>query len=126
MKAIPLRRTGGPSVIRLRRRLRAQFRDAGAARDGDLLRSARQPARRRFVDRDAGQFGRKPGASLFHDPLFDDRPDIRAATMKSLLGHLAADRIRPLIHHRLPLADAARAHELLESGNVIGKLLLKP
>lgn len=67
-----------------------------------------------------------PALRFFTIHSFDDRPDIRAATMKTLLSHLAADRIRPLIHDRLPLADAARAHELLESGNVIGKLLLKP
>jgi NADPH:quinone reductase len=67
-----------------------------------------------------------PALRFFTIHSFDDRPDIRAATMKTLLGHLAAGRIRPLIHDRLPLADAARAHELLESGNVIGKLLLKP
>jgi NADPH2:quinone reductase len=46
--------------------------------------------------------------------------------MRTLLDHLAAGRIRPLIYDRLPLGDAARAHELLESGVVIGKLLLKP
>jgi putative PIG3 family NAD(P)H quinone oxidoreductase len=33
-------------------------------------------------------------------------------------------RLRPVIHARLPLADAARAHELLDSGAVFGKLLL--
>jgi NADPH:quinone reductase len=43
-----------------------------------------------------------------------------------LLGHLAAGEIRPLICDRLLLAEAARAHELLESGAVMGKLLLKP
>lgn len=46
--------------------------------------------------------------------------------MRTLLDHLAAGRINPLIYDRLPLAEAARAHELLESGTVIGKLLLKP
>ena len=46
--------------------------------------------------------------------------------MKVLLDHLPAGRIRPLIHDRLPLADAGRAQELLESGQIIGKLLLKP
>ena len=35
-------------------------------------------------------------------------------------------RIRPLVHDRLPLAEAGRAEALLESGQVIGKLLLKP
>jgi NADPH2:quinone reductase len=67
-----------------------------------------------------------PALRFFTIHSFDDRPDIRAATMKTLLGHLAAGEIRPLIHDRLPLAEAARAHELLESGAVIGKLLLKP
>ena len=67
-----------------------------------------------------------PALRFFTIHSFDNRPDIRAATMKTLLGHLAAGCIRPLIHDRLPLADAARAHELLESGNVIGKLVLKP
>ena len=46
--------------------------------------------------------------------------------MRTLLDHLAAGRINPLIDDRLPLAEAARAHELLESETVIGKLLLKP
>lgn len=67
-----------------------------------------------------------PAVRFFTIHSFDDRPDIRAATMKTLLGHLAAGEIRPLIHDRLPLADAARAHQLLEAGAVIGKLLLKP
>jgi len=67
-----------------------------------------------------------PALRFFTIHSFDDRPDIRAATMNILLSHLAAGRIRPLIHDRLPLSEAARAHELLESGQVIGKLLLKP
>jgi NADPH:quinone reductase len=67
-----------------------------------------------------------PALRIFTIHTFDQRPDIRAATMKLLLGHLAAGEIRPLIHDRLPLAHAARAHEMLESGAVIGKLLLKP
>jgi NADPH:quinone reductase len=67
-----------------------------------------------------------PALRLFTIHSFDSRPDIRAATMKALLGYLAAGSIRPLIHYRLPLAQAARAHAMLEAGEVIGKLLLKP
>ena len=70
--------------------------------------------------------GKGPAIRFFTIHSFDDRPDIRAATMKVLLDHLAAGRIRSLIHDRLPLADAGRAQQLLESGQVIGKLLLKP
>lgn len=69
---------------------------------------------------------KSPAVRFFTIHSFDDRPDIRAATMETLLGHLAAGRIRPLIHDRLPLAEAGRAQALLESGAVIGKLLLKP
>jgi NADPH:quinone reductase-like Zn-dependent oxidoreductase len=46
--------------------------------------------------------------------------------MTVLLDHLAAGRIRPLTHDRLRLAEAGRTQALLESGQVIGKLLLKP
>jgi NADPH2:quinone reductase len=67
-----------------------------------------------------------PALRFFTIHSFDSRPDIRAATMKALLGHLAAGEIRPVVHDRLPLAEAGRAHQLLESGQVIGKLLLKP
>jgi NADPH:quinone reductase len=69
---------------------------------------------------------KSPAMRFFTIHSFDDRPDVRMATRKVLLEHLAAGRICPLIHDRLPLAEAARAHELLESGQVIGKLLLKP
>lgn len=35
-------------------------------------------------------------------------------------------RVRPVVHARVPLDEAARAHELLESGEVFGKVLLVP
>ena len=35
-------------------------------------------------------------------------------------------RLRPVVHARLPLADAAAAHRLLDTGEVFGKLLLVP
>jgi NADPH:quinone reductase-like Zn-dependent oxidoreductase len=43
-----------------------------------------------------------------------------------LLDHLAVGRIKPMIHARLKLAYAGRAQAMLESGEVIGKVLLKP
>jgi NADPH:quinone reductase len=69
---------------------------------------------------------KSPAVRFFTIHSLDDRPDIRSATMKVLVDLLATGRFRPLIHDRLPLAEAARAHELLETGAVIGKLLLKP
>jgi NADPH2:quinone reductase len=34
------------------------------------------------------------------------------------------ERIRPVVHATFPLADAARAHMLMESGQHIGKIVL--
>jgi NADPH:quinone reductase-like Zn-dependent oxidoreductase len=39
---------------------------------------------------------------------------------------VADGRVRPVVHARVPLADAADAHRLLDSGEVFGKLLLVP
>jgi NADPH2:quinone reductase len=56
----------------------------------------------------------------------DDKPDIRAQSMRYLFEKLAAGAIRPLIHARLPLKDARLAHEMIEARQVIGKIVLKP
>ncbi len=39
---------------------------------------------------------------------------------------LEDSRLRPVIHARLPLEEAAAAHGLLVSGAVFGKLVLTP
>jgi putative PIG3 family NAD(P)H quinone oxidoreductase len=39
---------------------------------------------------------------------------------------LDGGRLRPLIHARFPLAEAAAAHSLMESGELVGKLVLVP
>ncbi|HEX3914502.1 MAG TPA: zinc-binding dehydrogenase, partial [Steroidobacteraceae bacterium] len=57
---------------------------------------------------------------------WDDLVEERRAGMRALIDMLAAGKLRPRIHGHLPLAEAARAHELLESGVVMGKLLLRP
>ena len=33
-------------------------------------------------------------------------------------------RVKPVVHATVPLADAARAHQMLEDGGVVGKILL--
>src|SRR4051812_34363614 len=66
-----------------------------------------------------------PAVRFFTIHSFDRRPDIREAATNALLDHLAAGHIRPLIHARLPLAEASRAHQMLESGEVIGKIVMK-
>jgi NADPH2:quinone reductase len=56
----------------------------------------------------------------------DSDPARRAHATRELIRLLAERHIHPAIHERLPLAEARRAHQLLESGEVLGKLLLKP
>ena len=43
-----------------------------------------------------------------------------------LLQLLAAEKIRPIVTERVPLAEAARAHQLLERGGHAGKVVLVP
>lgn len=48
------------------------------------------------------------------------------ASLADLLDLLAAGRISPVIAERFPLADAVRAHEVLERGGHAGKMVLIP
>jgi NADPH2:quinone reductase len=77
------------------------------------------------LDRGPGYLA-SPAIRFFTMHTFDERPEYRAQSMRDLIDKLAAGDIRPLIHARLPLKDARRAHEMLEARQVIGKVLLKP
>jgi NADPH:quinone reductase-like Zn-dependent oxidoreductase len=48
------------------------------------------------------------------------------ADLAALFALLARREIAPLVAHRIPLAGARRAHELLGAGGVIGKIVLVP
>lgn len=54
----------------------------------------------------------------------------KARIVRDVLTHVwpmvEDGRVRPVVHARLPLDEAARAHELLDSGEVFGKVLLVP
>ena len=67
-----------------------------------------------------------PAIRSFSIHAWDDRTEDRRAGMRALVDMLAAGQLHPHIHARLPLAEARKAHELLESGAVMGKLLLQP
>ena len=45
-------------------------------------------------------------------------------TMTELLDYLAAGKIHPVVADRIPLAEASRAHELIERGGYAGKVVL--
>jgi len=53
-------------------------------------------------------------------------PMLVYGVLMALLELLREGKIRPHIHEIVPLEEAARAHRLLESGGVMGKVLLEP
>ncbi|HUV91900.1 MAG TPA: medium chain dehydrogenase/reductase family protein [Anaerolineales bacterium] len=60
-------------------------------------------------------------------PLAPDLSEDKAwyrATLAELLDLLAAGKIKPVVAERIPLVEAARAHELLERGGYAGKVVL--
>ena len=73
------------------------------------------------------KFVRSAGIRTFMLPsIFELDPALMARSAEILFAYLADKRIKPHIYERIPLSEAARAHELLESGKVLGKLILKP
>jgi NADPH:quinone reductase len=67
-----------------------------------------------------------PAVRQFTIHTWDHLVEERRAGMRTLIDMLAAGKLHPRIHARLPLSEATRAHEMLESGEVVGKLLLLP
>jgi len=53
-----------------------------------------------------------------------EKAAIAAALERHVWPLLAAGRCKPIVHARFPLAEAARAHELMESSTHIGKIVL--
>jgi NADPH2:quinone reductase len=47
-------------------------------------------------------------------------------TLAELLDLLAAGKLKPVVAERIPLLEAARAHEVLERGGYAGKVVLNP
>ena len=56
----------------------------------------------------------------------DDWPELRARCTHDLIRLLHEGTIQVPIYERVPLAEAARAHRIFESGKVMGKLIMKP
>ena len=46
------------------------------------------------------------------------------ATLTELLGRLASGQLDPVVAERVPMAEAARAHKILEQGRYAGKVVL--
>lgn len=53
-----------------------------------------------------------------------EKAEIVADVAERLWPMVARGAVKPIVHDRVPMADAATAHSMLESGEVVGKLLL--
>jgi NADPH:quinone reductase len=70
--------------------------------------------------------GNSPAIRHFTIHTWDHLVVERRAGVRAVIDMLAAGKLHPRIHAVLPLSEAAHAHEMLESGAVLGKLLLRP
>jgi NADPH2:quinone reductase len=85
------------------------------------------PPERNLSEQLAVHFGKSVGIKTFVIySIAESSRERMARTMDRLFTYLAEKKIRPHIDRRVPLSDAAVAHELIETGSVMGKLLLKP
>lgn len=69
---------------------------------------------------------KSPGVRCFTMHSFDHDPAARRRVAERVIEIFAAGSVRPPVDQRLPLAEARQAHERLDAGAVLGKLILKP
>jgi NADPH2:quinone reductase len=70
--------------------------------------------------------GKCLGVRVYSIHTLDHNRALRRALMERAIGLMAAGQLRPAPPTLLPLADAARAHELMEAGRTMGKVVLVP
>lgn len=97
------------------------------ARGGRLVVIGMQQGRRGELDLSAllSRLGTISGTMLRSRPP-EEKARIVADTEQHLWPLFAAGTVRPVIHARIPFTEAQSAHDLLESGEAFGKVLLVP
>lgn len=66
------------------------------------------------------------GVRVYSIHALDEQPLIRRALMQRAIALMAEGRLRPPPPTLLPLAEAGRAHALMEAASTLGKLVLVP
>ena len=66
------------------------------------------------------------GIRYFSIHVHDSNPSGFRKVKERVLALIAEGSVRPPIYNVLPLSEARRAHEMIESGEVLGKLVLHP
>jgi NADPH2:quinone reductase len=69
---------------------------------------------------------KSPAVRCFTMHTYDHMEEPRREAMARALALLGSGQVRPAIAERLPLAQASRAHELIEQRIATGKIVLKP
>ena len=64
-------------------------------------------------------------ASTLRPRSTEEKGRIAAALEANVWPLIKAGKIKPVIHARFPLAEAEKAHELMESSSHIGKIILE-
>jgi len=90
------------------------FNMLGGFPQDDLFREMRQ------------HLAKSPAVRCFTMHSYDHDPEGRSRVLSGVLDLFARRAVRPPVHRRLPLAEARRAHEMLDRREVLGKLILSP
>ena len=69
---------------------------------------------------------KSPAVRCFTMHAYDHDPVGKRQVTDTVIGLFADRKVDPPIHERIPLAQARRAHEILDARAVMGKLLLMP
>jgi acryloyl-coenzyme A reductase len=80
-----------------------------------------------FVGQLTGEFVQlNPAQMFFRNLSIKSAKSTSREQLRDTLALLARNLVRSVILERLPLAEAAAAHELVEAGRSTGRLVLKP
>ena len=69
---------------------------------------------------------KSPSVRCFTMHSYDHDPAAKQRIVAAVLAVFAAGAVKPPVYRKLPLAEARRAHEMLDAREVLGKLILKP
>lgn len=72
------------------------------------------------------RLGKSLAVRCFSWHAFDGAPEKGQQIIDAVVEQFAAGTFNPPIHELMPLADARRAHEMLDAREIMGKLVLKP
>ena len=70
--------------------------------------------------------GKSPGVRCFSWHTFDQDVTTRQRILYEVIKRFEAGELNPAIHELIPLAEVRKAHELLDSRDLRGKIVLKP